>query len=823
MAYSKQEARKTFGRYVVLVATGLFLLLSAASARDKKDSSTQPTSEWFTAYPALEEFSFTIIEAPASPDVKDVAYVGVEFGEGVTPTIGVSGKGAGDGPVIKNDGMRGGARLFTVVFRSPGDYVVSLGCRPINEPGAIGVTVAKWEIRATCDPERVSWLLAAPEENLASALERKNAERLRSFLSSCRDSAISRKTAARTALGNALLDRDAKRSETIRSLLERTGLDPEISSTLLNLCMDKNRIDVARWILAHWPQALAPDENGATLLHSVASPVRADLQPIEDESAWASLFVANGGDINAKWFGKTALHEAAARDSTHDLLVTLVELGADLASGDDDGNTALSLAIQYDAQKNAAFLRSKNPLLHSYEFPSSNDSAACEAILSGNAKALRTVKREELTAMTARTVGMVPATPLHLAAERGSRDVVRALVSLRVNWNVPDRNGLSPLAYSILAGRTDVSLALLDGGADPNYLRDGAPKDDATPFDLAMAQDPAFALAMLKKGYTPTGKNTASVAVYSGSPSLVRSLKNVSWSKSDLSRAVSLGMPDICDHIAERMALSPDERAAAVQKANEKRIASADYAKKRDEIVSSAREGKKPPARRGTFMKTVDSWSPWTKPVKRDIKRYPVGVYVPDAYDGSEPFGLVVSMTNAKSKSPYPREFENTLDTRKLIWVGFDPYTHTMQGGENAAFCLAVVHSMIREYSIDPSRLYIGGFSLGGQLTRTALLDSAWPFTGTFIINISYQPGGDDSVEWNYARERIPAVIVSGDYDYNRGPTQYSYKRQLLSGYRNLAYLNVPLQGHRLVPPETFDAIIAHLDEKNGKSPRSPR
>jgi hypothetical protein len=152
---------------------------------------------------------------------------------------------------------------------------------------------------------------------------------------------------------------------------------------------------------------------------------------------------------------------------------------------------------------------------------------------------------------------------------------------------------------------------------------------------------------------------------------------------------------------------------------------------------------------RGTIPYVVESWSPWLQ-CDQDVKLadYPVGVYVPKAYDGKKPYGLVVSMTNAKSSSRYPRDFAPTLDRHELIWVGFDPYNGLyagLLGNRNPAFCLAIVY-------------------------------------------------------------------VEGDYDYNRRDADNGYDDLFWAGYPAVYCFHEPMKGHVLISADSFERVIGLID-----------
>ena len=53
--------------------------------------------------------------------------------------------------------------------------------------------------------------------------------------------------------------------------------------------------------------------------------------------------------------------------------------------------------------------------------------------------------------------------------------------------------------------------------------------------------------------------------------------------------------------------------------------------------------------KKGAYTLTLQAWSPWMDvDPKLDLSKYPVTVYIPKAYDGTQPYGLILSMMNAK-------------------------------------------------------------------------------------------------------------------------------------------------------------------------------
>ena len=606
--------------------------------------------------------------------------------------------------------------------------------------------------------------------------------------------------------------------------LEQAGLDPDTTDEkgypLLVTAVERDRIDVAAWLLERGADVNARIRMGAgtyLYLPAIASPMD---PPVQEPLEWARLFLEHGADPNLRSSEGTALCYAAMSDRHHDLLVFLVEHGADVNLGDDDGLAPLGSATQNKCAKNVAYLKSKGARLHSYEYPVGNGAPPCRAVLAEDLAALASLPAEEFARMLARTALGVPATALHLAAERGSLRVLRALAARQVDWDVGDLYGRSPLHLAVLGGRAEAVAVLLEAGADPGF----ADALSTTPFSAACAARPAIARQMLAGGRVPAGEAALAAAVCSEDLDLVKALgAKVKWNGRAPQFAAKLGLVGITDHLCGLVPPAGRSRAELLEEARTNRRLIEEYeARGAAPLPPPARSGGIG-EKRGTFPYVLESWSPWMEAAAvKSFADYPVGVYVPQHYDGSRPFGLLVSMTNAKSSSPYPRDFAPVLDRRDLIWVGFDPYNglHTLGGDANLAFCLALVYNLLGHFNIDQSRLYIGGFSLGGQLTERVINRHPWPFKGALFINIDYMAyqaidfagGWPPQPHWYYNKKHMPFVFVEGDYDYNRRAAYMGYNRLLHAGYRDVHFVHEPLTAHKLIQAASFETALGLLE-----------
>lgn len=86
-------------------------------------------------------------------------------------------------------------------------------------------------------------------------------------------------------------------------------------------------------------------------------------------------------------------------------------------------------------------------------------------------------------------------TPLHVAASYGNKAVVQELIPV-ANINAQDKNGTTPLLFSILFNYKDIALNLLHHNADPNI----APYKGHTPLHTAIRFLPAIVPDMIEYG-----------------------------------------------------------------------------------------------------------------------------------------------------------------------------------------------------------------------------------------------------------------------------------------------------------------------------------
>jgi predicted esterase len=211
-----------------------------------------------------------------------------------------------------------------------------------------------------------------------------------------------------------------------------------------------------------------------------------------------------------------------------------------------------------------------------------------------------------------------------------------------------------------------------------------------------------------------------------------------------------------------------------------------------------------------------------------DLATESFAAYVPAAYDGSKPFGLMVWI-NAGPNGDIPPEWKPVLDRHQLIWIGANNGGNPRQFLIRMGMAIDAVENMKARYKIDDDRIYIAGASGGAKVAN--ILGVAWPevFRGGFYMigSAHYRdvPTGEPKHFWFKgfnapaakllvdARQRNRHVFFTGEKDINRKAIQDMYAAYKADKFLHLTLLDEPEVGHELPKAEPFEKGVVALDE----------
>ena len=135
-------------------------------------------------------------------------------------------------------------------------------------------------------------------------------------------------------------------------------------------------------------------------------------------------------------------------------------------------------------------------------------------------------------------------------------------------------------------------------------------------------------------------------------------------------------------------------------------------------------------------MSVVAGWPRESMPAY-DIADHEFQLVVPKAYDGSEPYGLLVFIHPNDDISLdrfYGKMLRDVLAKHKLIWVSYSKAGNAVMPNIRMGLALDAVHNVSKQYRIDDRRVYVSGLSGGGRMTCMAGLYYPKVFRGAIPI-----------------------------------------------------------------------------------------
>lgn len=205
-------------------------------------------------------------------------------------------------------------------------------------------------------------------------------------------------------------------------------------------------------------------------------------------------------------------------------------------------------------------------------------------------------------------------------------------------------------------------------------------------------------------------------------------------------------------------------------------------------------------------------------------------VYVPESYAPERPHGLLVWVSPTDDGAVRRPELRAELAARRLIWIAAERSGNERAGLDRHALALAAAAAAPRRWSIDPERVFVGGYSGGGRVaSQLALL---WPERfrgGLFVMGCNwYAPlavPGEPGRRW---RPSFPApdrgqrrlllrhrrfAFVTAEGDFNRDQTRATEAAARRDGFRRTIYLEAPGGDHVTpLPIDIWRRALAALD-----------
>jgi hypothetical protein len=210
-------------------------------------------------------------------------------------------------------------------------------------------------------------------------------------------------------------------------------------------------------------------------------------------------------------------------------------------------------------------------------------------------------------------------------------------------------------------------------------------------------------------------------------------------------------------------------------------------------------------------------------------------VYVPPAYTGDKPFGLLVFVNPHPSGRP-PRQYLGPIEKHRLIYVSPNKIGNDRIFRNRMGLAIDAVVNMKARYKIDPERVYVSGISGGGRIS--SMLGFCYPDVfsgGIYIIGCnsyrtvqSTEQKVPETGKFGYffpsfkppapplfklARTHSRHVLITADFDGNREQTWLYYQGFVADKFEHVTYYQVPGLGHQAPDGDWFDAALDFLDQ----------
>lgn len=193
-------------------------------------------------------------------------------------------------------------------------------------------------------------------------------------------------------------------------------------------------------------------------------------------------------------------------------------------------------------------------------------------------------------------------------------------------------------------------------------------------------------------------------------------------------------------------------------------------------------------------------------------------VYVPEDYDGSTPYGVLVWVSPGDGIG-IPFGWQSALKAHHLIYVSAgDSGNDQSVPMRRVPLALTGLVNITARYKTDPARLYIGGFSGGGVTASVIAAAYADVFSGGAFVGTSYGLGTDDEPvppldRFRLMQDRGRYVFLVGSED----PVNEAMTNRAASAYQDhcvlrVRKLNMMNAGHREMDPRYLSSALNYLD-----------
>jgi hypothetical protein len=210
-----------------------------------------------------------------------------------------------------------------------------------------------------------------------------------------------------------------------------------------------------------------------------------------------------------------------------------------------------------------------------------------------------------------------------------------------------------------------------------------------------------------------------------------------------------------------------------------------------------------------------------------DVTKEKFRVVVPKSFAAGAKWGLLVYI-NADDSANLPGGYEAALEKRKLLAVSAYKAGNNRNIFDRFRIAVDAAYNLQQKYKLDPTRIYVSGFSGGGRVASMLAVAYADLFSGgiplcgvNFYTEIPSEAGKHWPIGYipvdealAIAKSKGRYVLVTGEKDFNLANTravfEHGFKKE---GFKMAKLLEVPGLAHAPPSADWFDKGLEFLDK----------
>lgn len=183
---------------------------------------------------------------------------------------------------------------------------------------------------------------------------------------------------------------------------------------------------------------------------------------------------------------------------------------------------------------------------------------------------------------------------------------------------------------------------------------------------------------------------------------------------------------------------------------------------------------------------------------------------VPKNYYPDNPPGVLVYVS-PQNRINIPSGWTSITEENNLIWIAARMSGNTINVSKRISFAVMALSLIQLNYQIDPTRVYITGFSGGGRIASIVATEYPTIFKGAiYNSGVNFWQQSDAALLELIKNHRF--VFIAGSDDFNLQDTRQIYAKYKKAGAKNIKLTVIRGMGHENPKRSRFARAIQFLD-----------